>query len=158
MDDIGNSISIKKIKVPKLGDGIAYAPSFEVFGGSAWWLKSSFLKNYIKFEKSLYDHIYVDDNTLCFGFFNMYLDIGFHENLSFFNSKNKENIDKFTIFIKDKYKSILKKKNMGGDNIIECKVPNGKHICYNMIVTRSVPNSIVSKGETLGSIYICKSK
>ena len=160
MDDIGNSISIKKIKVPKLGVGIAYAPSFELFGGDAWWLNSSFLKNYIKIEGGFLDYIDVDDNTLCFGFFDMQHDIWFNqnENLDFFKSKNKTNIDKFNNFINDKYKSILNKKNMGGRNIIECKVRNGKHVCYNMILTRSIPNSIVSKGEALGSIYICKSK
>jgi len=31
-------------------------------------------------------------------------------------------------------------------------------VCYNMVLTRSIPNSKVSKGEALGSIYICKSK
>ena len=49
MDEIGNSISVKSIIIPDIGEGIAYAPSFELFGGNAWWLTSSFFKNYIKF-------------------------------------------------------------------------------------------------------------
>ena len=160
MDEIGNSISIKKINVPKLGEGIAYASSFELFGGDAWWLKSSFLKNYIKFDEYTIDYIDVDDNTLCFGFFDMNFEIGFneYENLDFFKIKNKKNINKFNEYIDDKYKKILSKNNMGGDNIIECKVPNGKHIFYNMILTKTISGSIVQKGDAVGQILICKNK
>ena len=160
MDEIGNSISIKKINVPKLGEGIAYASSFELFGGDACWLNSSFLKNYIKFEKYSLDHIDVDDNTLCFGFFDMNFEIGFNEykNLDFFKIKNKENKNKFNEYMEDKYKKILNKKNMGGKNVIECKVSNGKHIFYNMILTKTITGSVVQKGEAVGQILICKSK
>ena len=160
MDEIGNSISIKKINVPKLGEGIAYASSFELFGGDAWWLKSSFLKNFIKFEKYSIDHIDVDDNTLCFGFFDMNIEIGFDEynKLDFFKIKNKENKNKFNEYIKDKYKKILSKRNMGGKNVIECKVSNGKHIFYNMILTKTIPGSVVEKGQAVGQILICQKK
>ncbi len=123
-------------------------------------MKSSFLKNYIKFEKYTIDHIDVDDNTLCFGFFDIKWDIDFnkYENLDFFKIKNKENENKFNEYMKKKYFKILDKNNMGGANIIECKVPNGKHIFYSMILTKTISGSIVQKGEAVGQILICENK
>ncbi len=106
MDEIGNSISIKKINIPNIGEGIAYAPSFELFGGNAWWLNNSFFKNYIKLTKdNSRSYIDVNDNKLCFGLFNIVWDFDFNEhvNLDFFKIKNEENLKKFNNFINERY-------------------------------------------------------
>ena len=153
MDEIGNEISILEIEVPKLGKGIAHISSPHL-------INNSFIKNFVKFDKPLYSHIEVKDNTLCFGFFDMIFDIGFSEfeNIDFYNVKNKPNIAKFKKFIKKKYVNVLNKSNMGASNIVECSVPNGIHRGYDIMPTKSLPNTPYDGGGRIGQLYICESK
>lgn len=161
MEEIGNSISIKKINIPNIGEGIAYAPSFELFGGNAWWLNNSFFKNYIKLTKNnLHSYIDVNDNKLCFGLFNAQWDFEFNEyaNLDFFKIKNEENLKKFNKHISEYYIKTKEKFERHPDpTIIECQVPNGKHFFYSMTLKKPVGEGRLEKGDYLGDILICKS-
>ena len=80
--EIGNQISIAKIKVPNLGEGTAYISSPHL-------IDHNFIKKNIKFEPPVNPNVkfHIDDGLLCFGFFNMHFDIGYVEgsNLDFFN-------------------------------------------------------------------------
>ena len=159
MDEIGNSISIKSIIIPNIGEGIAYAPSFELFGGNAWWLTRSFFKNYIKLRKNnFFSHIDVNDNKLCFGLFNAQWDFEFnkYQKLDFFKKKNQKNLKEFEEYIKEKYSKTQKKFPPIG-TILECDVPNGKYIFYSMELTKPVGEGRLEKGDVLGDILICKS-
>ena len=108
---------IKRIVVSKLGEGIAYASTFDIFPGDRevndvdWWNNPGVIEGEVKYSK-LPLSIDAEDNSLCFGYFNLMFDIGFdeYENLDFFKIKNKENIKKFKTFIDEKYNSVLNKK------------------------------------------------
>lgn len=155
MDNIGNQISILKINVPELGEGIAYIFSPHLFN-------NSFIKKYVDFDKPPHgvtnNHILVEDETICFGFFDIRFDFAFNkrEKLNFYNTKNKANLDKFKKYIDKKYKNTLTKRNMGGDNIIECSVPNGKYEGHLMVLKKTIPNSTYEKGFSIGSLFIRK--
>ena len=151
MDEIGNQISIIKIKVPNLGEGTAYISSPHL-------IDHNFIKKNIKFEPPVNPNIkfHIDDGLLCFGFFNMHFDIGYVEgsNLDFFKNKSDENQKKFNEYIKIKYKNILSKPNMGGDNIVECTVSKGQYSQYSLALTKHVPNSPYEKGNYIGELFI----
>ncbi len=86
MDDIGNSIDIKKAKIDNFGEGIIFAPSYAMFGGEGDWMTSSFLKKFCKIEKS-FRHIDIKDNKIGFGFFWIDYDFDFYELKDFFVKK-----------------------------------------------------------------------
>ena len=160
-------LDIKRIIVPKLGEGIVYASTFDIFPGSKkvwgidWWINPGIIEDEVKYSK-LHPKVLsidVEDNLLCFGYFDLMIDIGFYEyeNLDFFKIKNKENLKKFKTFIEEKYKSILNKKNIGGDNVIECKVRNGKHNFYLMTMKRDIKyGALLKKGDLIGVFIVCK--
>ena len=52
MDEIGNVIDVNLIKHPDFGEGIIYSPSYGMFDPGGAWLNPSFIKNFIKIEKS----------------------------------------------------------------------------------------------------------
>ena len=151
MDEIGNEISIIKMNVPSLGEGIAYISSPHLFN-------HQFIKKNVKFEPPIHSHIrfHIDDGLLCFGFFNMHFDIGFTKssNIDFFEKNNSENQKKFINYMNKKYKDILSKPNMGGDNIVECTVPKGQYAQYSLALTKSVSNSPYEKGNYIGELFI----
>ena len=89
MDDIGNSIDIKKAKIDNFGEGIIFAPSYAMFGGEGDWMTSSFLKKFCKIEKS-FRHIDIKDNKIGFGFFWIDYDFDFYELKDFFVKKGKK--------------------------------------------------------------------
>jgi hypothetical protein len=160
-------LDLKRIIVPKLGEGIAYASTFDIFPGSKkvwgieWWINPGIIEGEVKYSKlnSKILSIDVDDNSLCFGYFDLMFDIGFneYENLDFFKIKNKENLKKFKTFMEEKYEKILNKKNMGGDNVIECKVRNGKHNFYLMTMKRDIKyGALLKKGDVIGTFIVCK--
>tara|TARA_B100000768_G_C11172483_1_gene329320 strand:+ start:37 stop:882 length:846 start_codon:yes stop_codon:yes gene_type:complete len=157
-------LDIKRIIVPKLGEGIVYAPTLDIFPGNKkvlgveWWINPDTLEGEVKYSKFPLS-IDVEDNSLCFGYFNLMFDIGFdeYENLDFFKIKNKENIKKFQTFIEEKYNNVLNKKNMGGNNVIECKVRNGKYNFYLMKMKRDIKyGALLKKGDTIGTFIVCK--
>ena len=61
MDDIGGAIDINLIKHPDIGEGVMYSPSFTLFQEPGEWLKPSFIKYFVKFNKPL-GSIKIDDN------------------------------------------------------------------------------------------------
>ena len=155
---------LKRIVVSKLGEGIAYASTFDIFPGDRevndvdWWNNPGVIEGEVKYSK-LPLSIDVEDNSLCFGYFNLIFDIGFdeYENLDFFKIKNKENIKKFKTFIDEKYNSVLNKKNVDGYNVIECKVRNGKHNFYLMTMKRDIKyGALLKKGDVIGTFIVCK--
>ena len=125
MDDIGNSIDIKKAKIDNFGEGIIFAPSYAMFGGEGDWMTSSFLKKFCKIEKS-FRHIDIKDNKIGFGFFWIDYDFDFYELKDFFVKKSKENEQKFQEYVKEKYNYIKNDRYKHGESLIECEVPNGK--------------------------------
>jgi hypothetical protein len=159
----GSYTYIKRIIVPKLGEGIAYASTFDIFPGTKkisgvdWWINPGVVEGEVKYSK-LPDSIDVEDNSLCFGYFDVNFDIGLYENLDFFKNKSKENIQKFKTFINEKYNSVLNKvPMMGGVNVIECKVRNGKHKFYLMTMKRDIKyGAILKKGDAIGVFIVCK--
>ena len=86
---------IKRIVVSKLGEGIAYASTFDIFPGDRevndvdWWNNPGVIEGEVKYSK-LPLSIDVEDNSLCFGYFDVNFDIGLYENLDFFKNKSKE--------------------------------------------------------------------
>lgn len=153
---------IKRIVVSKLGEGIAYASTFDIFPGDRevndvdWWNNPGVIEGEVKYSK-LPLSIDVEDNSLCFGYFDVNFDIGLYENLDFFKNKSKENIKKFKTFIDEKYNSVLNKKNMDGYNVIECKVRNGKHNFYLMTMKRDIKyGALLKKGDVIGTFIVCK--
>jgi hypothetical protein len=124
-----------------------------------WWINPGIIEGEVKYSKlnSKILSIDVDDNSLCFGYFDLMFDIGFneYENLDFFKIKNKENLKKFKTFMEEKYEKILNKKNMGGDNVIECKVRNGKHNSYLMTMKRDIKyGALLKKGDLIGIFIV----
>ena len=77
-----------------------------------------------------------------------------YENIEFFKVKTTENIKKFKTFMEEKYEKILNKKNMGGDNVIECKVRNGKHKAYYMTMKRDLNDALLKKGDVIGIFIV----
>ena len=154
---------IKRIVVSKLGEGIAYASTFDIFPGDKkmdgvdWWINPGVIEGEVKYSK-LPDSIDVEDNSLCFGYFDVNFDIGLYENLDFFKNKSKENIKKFKTFINEKYNSVLNKvPMMGGVNAIECKVRNGRHKFYLMTMKRDIKyGALLKKGDVIGVFIVCK--
>ena len=154
---------IKRIVVSKLGEGIAYASTFDIFPGDRevndvdWWNNPGVIEDEVKYSK-LPLSIDVEDNSLCFGYFNLMFDIGLYENLDFFKNKSKENIKKFKTFINEKYNSVLNKvPMMGGVNAIECKVRNGRHKFYLMTMKRDIKyGALLKKGDVIGVFIVCK--
>jgi len=154
---------IKRIVVSKLGEGIAYASTFDIFPGDRevndvdWWNNPGVIEGEVKYSK-LPDSIDVEDNSLCFGYFDVNFDIGLYENLDFFKNKSKENIKKFKTFINEKYNSVLNKvPMMGGVNAIECKVRNGRHKFYLMTMKRDIKyGALLKKGDVIGVFIVCK--
>ena len=50
---------------------------------------------------------------------------------------------------------ILNKKNIGGDNVIECKVRNGKHKAYYMTMKRDLKyGALLKKGDVIGIFIV----
>jgi hypothetical protein len=46
---------------------------------------------------------------------------------------------------------------MGGDNVIECKVRNGKHNFYLMTMKRDIKyGALLKKGDVIGTFIVCK--
>ena len=157
MDDgFGNSIDINLIKHPDIGEGIAYSPSFSIGTSAGTWLKSTSIKNFIKIEKTE-KTIKIDDNHLCFGFFDDFDLVGrdMKKDQDFFKNKNKKNIKEFQTYINDVYENIVKnrfgndmfEKNQGS-GVLECKVPNGNHIFYDLIN--------IEKGDWMGGLILYK--
>ena len=154
---------IKRIVVSKLGEGIAYASTFDIFPGDRevndvdWWNNPGVIEGEVKYSK-LPLSIDVEDNSLCFGYFDVNFDIGLYENLDFFKNKSKENIKKFKTFINEKYNSVLNKvPMMGGVNAIECKVRNGRHKFYLMTMKRDIKyGALLKKGDVIGTFIVCK--
>ena len=151
MDDIGNSIDIKKAKIDNFGEGIIFAPSYAMFGGEGDWMTSSFLKKFFKIEKS-FRHIDIKDNKIGFGFFWIDYDFDFYELKDFFVKKSKENEQKFQEYMKEKYNYIKNDRYKHGESLIECEVPNGKLNFYNLVADRNIPNSEIEKGDFLADI------
>ena len=159
----GSYTYIKRIVVSKLGEGIAYASTFDIFPGDKkmdgvdWWINPGVIEGEVKYSK-LPDSIDVEDNSLCFGYFDVNFDIGLYENLDFFKNKSKENIKKFKTFINEKYNSVLNKvPMMGGVNAIECKVRNGRHKFYLMTMKRDIKyGALLKKGDVIGVFIVCK--
>ena len=56
--------------------------------------------------------------------------------------------------MEEKYEKILNKKNMGGDNVIECKVRNGKHKAYYMTMKRDLNDALLKKGDVIGIFIV----
>ena len=161
MDDIGNSIDINLIKHPDIGEGIIFSPSFSMFDSAGTWLKSSFIKYFLKIEKSK-QTIKIDDNYLCFGFFDEF-DLDFRNMKEFFKTKNKKNIKEFQIYINEKYDNIVKNRfgnnmfNKGqGSCILECKVPNGNHKFYHLFSNQEFEDTIIEKGTWMGDLILYK--
>ena len=154
---------LKRIVVSKLGEGIAYASTFDIFPGDRevndvdWWNNPGVIEGEVKYSK-LPLSIDVEDNSLCFGYFDVNFDIGLYENLDFFKNKSKENIKKFKTFINEKYNSVLNKvPMMGGVNAIECKVRNGRHKFYLMTMKRDIKyGALLKKGDVIGVFIVCK--
>ena len=162
MDEIGNAIDINLIKHPDVGEGITYSPSFSMFSSAGTWLKSSFIKNFIKFKKTM-QSIKIDDNKLCFGFFDDW-DLDFRGHMhEFFKEKNKKNIKEFKIFINEKYDNIVKNR-FGSDmfaknkgcGVLECKVPNGNHKFYSLISQTTFKDTDIEKGTWMGDLILYK--
>ena len=151
MDDIGNSIDIKRAKIDNFGEGIIFAPSYAMFGGEGDWMTSSFLKKFCKIEKS-FRHIDIKDNKIGFGFFWIDYDFDFYELKDFFVKKSKENEQKFQEYMKEKYNYIKNDRYKHGESLIECEVPNGKLNFYNLVADRNIPNSEIEKGDFLADI------
>ena len=162
MDDIGNAIDINLIKHPDIGEGIIYSPSFSMFDSAGTWLKSSFIKHFMKIEKTK-QTIKIDDNKLCFGFFDEF-DLDFRNMKEFFKEKNKKNIKEFKIYINEKYNNIVKNRIGGSDNfkknegscVLECKVPNGNHKFYSLISNQEFKDTIIEKGTWMGDLILYK--
>ena len=161
MDDIGNSIDINLIKHPDIGEGIIFSPSFSMFDSAGTWLKSSFIKYFLKIEKTK-QTIKIDDNYLCFGFFDEF-DLDFRNMKEFFKTKNKKNIKEFQIYINEKYDNIVKNRfgnNMfskgQGSCILECKVPNGNHKFYSLFSNQEFEDTIIEKGTWMGDLILYK--
>tara|TARA_Y100000294_G_C8487259_1_gene309260 strand:+ start:162 stop:917 length:756 start_codon:yes stop_codon:yes gene_type:complete len=163
MDDIGNSIGIYLMKYPEIGEGIVYTPSFAMFDSPGSWFKKSFLKYFLKIQKTN-EYINIDDNKLCFGFFDDW-DLDFRKIKEFFKKKNKENIKKFKNYMEEKYNNIVKNRTGNnnfvknkGSGIYECKVPNGKHYFYTFISKIDIPDSSIMKGDFMGNLILYKKK
>jgi hypothetical protein len=163
MDDIGSVIDINLIKHPDIGEGIIYSPSYSMFNSAGAWLKPSFIKHFIKFNKP-YDTIKIDDNKLCFGFFDDW-DLDFKDMKEFFKKKNKKNIKEFQIYIKEKYDNIVKnrfgsdmyRKNEGSC-VLECKVPNGKHKFYSLTSKTTFEDTSIEEDAWMGELILYKKK
>jgi len=158
-------LELRRLVVPKLGEGVAYASSFDVFPGTKkiwgidWWINPGIIEDEIKYSK-VHPKVLsfdIDDNSLCFGYFNLMFEFEFneYENIEFFKVKTTENIKKFKTFMEEKYEKILNKKNMGGDNVIECKVRNGKHKAYYMTMKRDLKyGALLKKGDVIGIFIV----
>ena len=161
MDEIGNVIDVNLIKHPDFGEGIIYSPSYGMFDSGGAWLNPSFIKNFIKIEKS-YQEIHIDDNKLCFGFFDEF-DLDYRGIKNFFKVKNKKNIKDFQNYIKEKYQNI--KKNRFGSNmynknkgscILECEVPNGKYKFYTLTSKKTFEDTSIEEGTWMGDLILFK--
>ena len=149
LDDWGSKIIIIKMKVPYFGEGIACVHTFDFFTNGVGWFNSTFVNNFMDFK----DHgksINIYDKKICFSFFNPIEYLDFFEVKDFFKSKNKENKEKFDVFIKERFERI-KNQWKNEQSIFSLKIPDGKYKIYSMICNYDFEGSFLQKNITVGN-------
>ena len=149
LDDWGSRIIIMRMKVPYFGEGIACVHTFDFFENGVGWFNSTFVNNFMDF-KDYGKSINIYDKKICFSFFNPIEYLDFFEVKDFFKSKNKENKEKFDIFIKERFERI-KNQWKNEQSIFSLKIPDGKYKIYSMICNYDFEGSFLQKNITVGN-------